>query len=81
MKEIIREALTGFESIYEILSCGSCDDYYKDGFNAKLKAKFPIVITNNVIEYGSAQIAIDKPYVYVHKGFINDIVKALSFIR
>ncbi len=81
MKETIREALEVFKNKYEILSCGSCDNYCKDGFQAELKAKFPIIMTNDEIKWRSAQILINKPHVYVRKGFINDIVQALNFIR
>lgn len=81
MEDEVRKLLEPFRDKYEIISCGSCDDYLKDGLYAELKATFPIVITSTSVSYGSAVINIHKPYVSVVKGFGNDILHALSLIR
>lgn len=80
MESEVRKILEPVEDRYEIVSCGSCSNYLKDGLCAELKAKFPINIISPSVSFGSALITIDKLYVHVVKGFGDDIIKALSLI-
>ena len=81
MEEIVREILKPFEDRYDIISCGSCENYIKDGLCAELRAKFPIRLTSPSVSWGTAYILIENPYVHIIKGFGNDIQMALNSIR